>query len=74
MRCCGDLQTPQNGLVTTNLQVLQWADFNKDGNPDLEKEIVIVKQRRGERNAFVPVWFHGHHMRFLPRERVTVRD
>ena len=31
MRCCGDLQTPQNGLVTTNLQVLQWADFNKDG-------------------------------------------
>jgi hypothetical protein len=31
MRCCGDLQTPENKLATTNLQALQWADFDKDG-------------------------------------------
>src|SRR5207245_6781194 len=31
VRCCGDIQASQNGLVTTNLQSLEWADFNKDG-------------------------------------------
>ncbi len=30
-RCCANIQTPENGLVTTNLQALEWADANKDG-------------------------------------------
>ena len=31
MRCCENEQSPQNGLATTNLQALEWADANKDG-------------------------------------------
>ncbi len=31
MRCCSSIQASENGLSTTNLQALEWADFNKDG-------------------------------------------
>ncbi len=31
MRCCDNIQTPKNGISTTNLQALEWADANKDG-------------------------------------------
>lgn len=31
MRCCENEQSPQNGLATTNLQALEWADADKDG-------------------------------------------
>ena len=31
MRCCADIQIPENGLATTNLQALEWANFQKNG-------------------------------------------
>ncbi len=30
-RCCDNLQVPEDGLTTTNLQVLQWFDIQKFG-------------------------------------------
>jgi hypothetical protein len=31
MRCCGNIITPENGMPTTNLQALEWANYNKNG-------------------------------------------
>ena len=31
MRCCDNLQVAENGLATSDLQVLEWADGDKDG-------------------------------------------
>jgi replicative DNA helicase len=38
-----------------------------DGNQETDKEILIVRQRKGERNVAIPVSFIGHYMRFIPR-------
>jgi hypothetical protein len=35
MRCCSNIQAPENGLATTSLQALEWADANKDGKVTL---------------------------------------
>jgi replicative DNA helicase len=47
--------------------VLQIIGDTDAGNPDANKNIYIVKQRRGVRNTSVPVYFHGEFMRFSPR-------
>jgi replicative DNA helicase len=47
--------------------VLQIIGDTEAGNPDANKNIYIVKQRRGVRNTSVPVYFHGEFMRFSPR-------
>ena len=30
MRCCPNVQNPENGLTTTNLQATEWANFAKN--------------------------------------------
>ncbi len=35
MRCCANLQTPEHGIATTNLQALEWSDSNKDGKVNI---------------------------------------
>jgi len=31
MRCCANVITPEHGMPTTNLQALEWANYNKNG-------------------------------------------
>ena len=31
MRCCSNVITPENGMPTSNLQALEWANHNKNG-------------------------------------------
>lgn len=54
MRCCDNVQAPENGLATTNLQALEWADGNKDG----KVTILDIAAAAAVQGSYDPYWAH----------------
>ncbi len=58
MRCCSNIQTSENTLSTTNLQALEWADFNKDGKVTI-LDIAAAASRFGSYDPYFASPIYG---------------
>jgi ABC-type transport system substrate-binding protein len=58
MRCCDNVQTPKNGISTTNLQALEWADANKDGKVTII-DIAAAASHFGSYNSYFASPLYG---------------